>query len=339
MFKGKLSTRRHAVAAWPALALAAAASLASPWFAASAYADEPWPAQTVRIVVGYPAGTSPDLVARVISEPLAKALGRVVIIDNKPGASGNLGVDAVVKSTDGYTFGLTTNGPLTTSKALFAKLPYDPAKDIKPLSLAATSPMVLVSDIKLPATNLAEFLAYAKQQQGGISYGSIGVGSGSHLTMEMFAGQANMPTVHIPYQGFPQVTTAIIGEQIQAGFMAPSGALVQARANKVRILGVSSQARSSLVPDVPTIAEAASLPGFRAELWIAAFGPASMPDAVAARLASEINRILLTAEVRQKLLDQGWQSVGAGPEQLRTRITQDTVLWSNVIQKAGIRPE
>lgn len=297
------------------------------------------PGAVVHLIVGYPAGTSPDIVARVIAEPLGQALGKTVVVENKPGAAGNLGVDAVVKSTDGATFGITTNGPLTTSKALFAKLPYDPAKDVKPLSLAATSPLVLVSGLDVPVATMGEFLAYARKQPEGVTYGSIGIGSGSHLTMELFASEASLKMVHVPYQGFPQVTTAIIAGQIQSGFMAPSGALAQARAHKVRLLGVSSSERSELVPDVPTIAEGARLPGFRAELWIAAFGPASMPQGVADQLTAQINRILASPEVKHKLLQQGWQAVAGSPDTLRARIEQDTAIYGKVIARAGIHPE
>ena len=303
------------------------------------FAADAWPTKPLRIVVGYPSGTSPDTVARLIQPGLSKALGQPVVIENKPGAGGNIGVDLVAKSQDGHTIGFTTNGPLTSSKTLYAKLPFDPARDIKPLSLSAVSPLVLAIDNNVPVTNLKEFITWAKSQDQGVSYGSIGNGSGSHLTMELFGHRAGLRMLHVPYQGFPQVTSAIIAHDVQSGFMAPSGALVQGRAGKMRILGISSSRKSELLPDVPTIAEGAGLPDFNAELWIAAFAPASMPDTVAQRVAAEINAVLRQTEARAKLAEQGWEARGDSPHVLLKRIADDTRLWERVIQQSNIRAE
>ncbi|MEJ7929676.1 tripartite tricarboxylate transporter substrate binding protein [Ramlibacter sp. AN1015] len=313
-------------------ALAATCSLAN-----AQSADSNWPQQPVKLIVGFPAGTSPDLVARTISEPLSKSLGTPVVVENKPGAGGNIGVQQVNLARDGHTFGVTTNGPLTTSKQLYSKLPYDPIKDIKPISLAATSPLVLVTSTSVPANNLKEFIAWAKQKQGGATYGSVGLGSGSHLTMELFASRAELPMVHVPYQGFPAVTNAILGQQIDAAFMAPSGALAQAKAGKVKLLGITSAKPSPLVPDVPTIAE--TLPNFEAELWTAAIAPASMPEPVAARLTKEISEILQRPEIKEALLKQGWQAQGTDAQGLVKRIEADTGVWSKVIQQANVKVE
>ena len=208
-----------------------------------------------------------------------------------------------------------------------------------PLSLAATSPLVLVQDIALPPTSLKDFLAWARTQPEGVTYGSIGQGTGSHLTMELFASKTGARMVHVPFQGFPQVANAILGHQVQTGFMAPSGALAQARAGRLRLLGVSSPQRSPLVPDVPTIAEAAGIADFQAELWVAAFGPASMPPEVARRLGAEINAVLKLPDVRDKLLLQGWQALGADADALRKRIADDTAVWTRVIQQARVSVE
>lgn len=306
---------------------------------ASAAESQSWPTQTVRIIVGYPPGASPDTLARLIADPLSRAIGKAVIVENKQGAAGNLGVDAVVKSSDGHTLGITTFGPLTTSKRLFKHLPYDPAKDVTPLSLAATSPLVLVCDVSLPLTSLKEVLAWAKIQQDGVTYGSIGIGTGSHLAMELFATKSGIQVVHVPYQGIPQVTTAILSHQVQAAFMPPSGALAQSKAGKLRMLAVSAPQRWPLMPDLPTVAEAADLPEFKGELWIGVFGPATMPPAVAARLSAEIDTVLKQPEIRDQLLSQGWQVVGGGAEVLRRRMANDTVLWGRVIQEAKVPME
>ena len=307
--------------------------------AASSAENAAWPTQNVRIIVGYPSGASPDTLARLVADPLSRVLGKPVVVENKPGAAGNLGVDAVVRSTDGHTFGITTFGPLTTSKHLFKKLPYDPATDVLPLSLSATSPLVLVCDINLPPTSLKDFVAWAKGQPDGVTYGSIGLGTGSHLAMELFASKTGIRVLHVPYPGIPQVTTAILGHQVQTAFMPPSGALAQAKAGKLRMLAVSSAQRWPLMPDLPTVAEAAGLADFRGELWIGAFGPVTMPPEAAARLGTEINAILKQPEVREKLLQQGWEVVGGGSDVLRRRMADDTALWTRVIQEAKVPAE
>lgn len=302
-------------------------------------AAEAWPSRPVRLIVGYPAGTSPDLVARAIQPALSQALGQPVIIENKPGAGGNIGVDQVVRATDGHTFGITTNGPLTTSQKLYPRLPYDVAKDIKPLSLAATSAQVLVTDTNVPTKTAKEFVTWGKAQRDGVTFGSIGVGTGSHLTMELFARRAGVKMLHVPYQGFPQITQAMIAHDLQSAFMAPSGAIEQANAGKVRVLGISSAQRSPQFPDVPTIAEAAGLPGFNAELWIAAFAPTSMPPEIATRLAKEINAVLMRSDVRAQLAAQGWDARGESPQALARRIADDTRLWGQIIEQANVRIE
>ena len=315
----------------------AAASLALAVTPAARAAD--WPTQVVKIVVGYPAGTSPDLVARIVAEPLATALGQPVIVENKPGAGGNIGVDAVARASDGHTIGLTTNGPLTTAPQLYKTLPYDVDKDLRPLSLTAVSTQVLVVPASLPANTLPEFLAYAKANPGKVAFGSIGVGSGSHLTGELFAARTGIEMLHVPYQGFGQVMNAILAGQVQAGFMAPSGALAQAKAGKVKVLAVTSSKPSPAAPGIPTVAAAANLPHFEAELWNGAIAPKSMPDAVATRLTTEIVKILHSPDVKAKLAAQGWEAVGSTPQEMSQRIAADTQLWGDVIQRAEVKIE
>lgn len=318
------------------LAALFAASLASA--TSFSHAQDDWPSQPVKVIVGYPPGTSPDMVARIIAEPLAQSLGKPVVVENRPGAGGNIGVQAVTSSKDTHTFGFTTNGPLTTAKQLYAKLPYDPMKDVQPISLAATSPLVLIMNTDAPPKNLAEFISWAKAQPQPVSFGSIGQGSGSHLTMELFAARAGIRMLHVPYQGFPQVTNAILGQQLNTAFMAPSGALTQYKAGKVKVLGVSSPQPTPLAPDVPTIA-ASGLPGFQAELWVAAFGAASLPAPVVTRLNREIGAILQRPDVREKLLAQGWQAQGGGAEVLSRRIADDTQVWTQIIRDAKVQVE
>ena len=298
-----------------------------------------WPTQPVKLIVGFPAGSSPDLVARTISEPLAQMLGQPVVVDNKPGAGGNIGTDAVAKATDNQTFGITINGPLTTAPKLYRKLPYDVDKDLRLLSLAAVSPQVLVVDADMPVQTVPDFLKYAKAHKPSLAFGSVGIGSGSHLTAELFATQTGLDLLHVPYQSFPQVTNAIVAHQIQVAFMAPSGALAQAKAGKVKVLAVTSAKPSDAAPGLPTVADAAHLPGFEAELWIGAIAPKSMPQPIADKLTQAIEKILHSPETREKLALQGWDAVGSTPKEMAERVQADTRLWGDVIKRADIKIE
>ncbi len=328
-------TRRQALTE---LAMLAAAGVVPGQALAQKTATAPaWPNKPLRIVVGFPAGSSPDLLARLLAEPLSKALGQPVVVDNKPGAGGNIGVDAVAKATDGHTIGLSGNGPLTSAKLLFSKLPYDPVKDLRPISLMASSPLLLVGSADVPANNMQELMLYARNQGDKLNYGSIGAGSGAHLTMELLKAQSGIRPVHVPFQSFPQVLNAMLGKQIELGFMVPTAAVAQAKAGKVKLFAVSTSSRSSLLPELPTIAEAANLPRFDAAVWNGVFGPVSMPVADAQRVSAEIARIVRTPEIRQRLYDQGWQALGTAPEGLALRMKADTVLWGGVIAMTGTK--
>lgn len=296
-----------------------------------------WPTQPLRIVVGFPAGSSPDMMARVLAEPLSKALGQSVIVDNRPGAGGNIGVDLVAKSKDGHTIGLSTNGPLTSAKFLYTNLPYDPSRDLRPISLVASSPLLLVGAAHVPANTLQELLLFARNQGDKLNYGSIGTGSGAHLTMELLKSQSGIRPVHIPFPGFAQVINAMISKQVELGFMVPSLALPQAKAGKIKLFAVSTRSRSTLLPELPTIAEAATLPRFDAGVWNGVFAPASMPMAQASLIAEEIARIVRLPDVRQRLFDQGWQALGTAPEGLAIRMKSDSILWGGVIAITGIK--
>jgi len=260
-----------------------------------------------------------------------------VIVDNKPGAGGNIGVDAVAKSTDGHTIGLTGNGPLTSAKQLYAKLPFDPVKDLRPISLTASSPLLLAASNTVPANTLQELMLYARNQGDKLNYGSIGAGSGAHLTMELLKVQSGIRPVHVPFQSFPQVVNAMIGKQIELGFMVPSVAVPQAKAGKIKIFAVSTGTRSTLLPELPTIAEAGNLPRFDVAVWNGVFGPASMPAPIAQRISEEIARIVRQSDIRQRLFDQGWQALGTAPEGLERRMKSDSVLWGGVIAMTGTK--
>lgn len=292
-----------------------------------------WPTGPVHVYVGFPAGSSPDLLARIVTEPLAQKLGQPIVIENKPGAGGVIGIQQMLAAKrDGHSFGTTINGPLTTSPRLVPDIGYDVARDIAPVALIATSPLVLAVGKDGPA-DLAAFVEAAKAEPEALSYGSVGQGSGAHLTAELFANAAGAQMLHIPFASYAEVTTAIMGGEIDSGFMAPSAALEQVKAGNLTLLGVTSAEPFAQTPDVPVMAGQAGLPAdFKAELWNAFIAPAGTDPAIIARLNSEIDAILAQPEVQQKLLEMGWVAAPGTPEALAQRIADDTAVWGTVIE-------
>ncbi len=304
------------------------AAFASPGFAAD------WPSAALHVYVGFPAGSSPDTIARLIADPLAEALGQPVVVENKPGAGGVIGVQQMLAHNDGLSFGVTINGPLTTAPRMIADLGYDPLTDIAPVNLIATTPLVLATAADFPANTVGEFIAKAKAAPGDVSYGSVGHGSGAHLTAELFSMDAGIEMLHVPFSAYAEVTTSIIGGEIDSGFMAPSAALPQVEAGKMKMLGVTSSEPFPQVPDVPVIAGQAGMPdNFRAELWDAFIAPAGTDPAVIEKLNTEIVKILKDPAVVEKLLAMGWKVTPGAPEDLAERITTDTAVWGKVLDR------
>ena len=295
-----------------------------------------WPNKPIRILVGFPGGSTPDMAARTLAEPLSKVLGQPVIIENKPGASGNIAADQVAKATDDHTLGVVINGNLTSAKLLYPKLPYDPAKDFTPISLIATAPLVLVAPPNLPSG--AEFFNAARNGGSKWNYGSVGNGSVGHLGMELLKSKAgDLAAVHVPYQGNPQVVTALLGGQIQMALIPPGIALPQIRAGKLKAIGLTS-GRSALAPEIASLADA-EVRNFNLEVWTALVGPANLSKAAKARLTQEVSKIIRDADTRQKLFNQGWQAVGTSPEGLSTRIRSETSIMGGIITMRNIRIE
>ncbi|MDB5818548.1 MAG: transporter substrate-binding protein [Rhizobacter sp.] len=319
-------------------AAAGALALSLPTFALRALAQS-WPSRPIKMVVPFPAGSSPDFVARLIGDPLGRALGQVIVIDNRPGASGNLGTGLVAHAEpDGYTLLFTIQGPLTTSPLLFKNLGYDPVKDLAPITLVATSPNVLVVDPKLGVNTLAEFVKLAKQRKGELNYGSVGNGSAAHLAMELFKTRAGIDLVHVPYQGFPQVMNGILGGQIQAGIMVPSIAMGQVKAGKMKALAVTTLGRAAALPDIPTFAEQ-GYPDFEAISWQAVLAPARTPQPIIDRVSTELVRIIKSDDVRGKLLGQYFGAAGTAPAGLSGLMKTERTRWGEVIKAAGVQPE
>lgn len=297
-----------------------------------------WPSKPLKILVGFPAGTSPDLVARTLAEPLSKALGQPVIVENRPGAGGNIAADLVAKAKDEHTIGVMINGNLTIAKLLNPKTPYDPAKDLAPISLISTAPLVLAAPANAPGSSAADFLAAARASGTQWSYGSPGVGTVGHIGMELLNARIGMAPVHVPYPGYPQVVTAMVGGQIQLSMLPPGLALAQARAGKIKVLGVTSAGRSTLVPDVPSLSEV-GVKNFQLEIWNGVAGPASMPKPVIAKLSKLFSDITRTPDVRQKLFQQGWQVVGSSSEGLANRMRADYAVLGKIIADRSIKAE
>jgi tripartite-type tricarboxylate transporter receptor subunit TctC len=322
-----------------ALALALAAAF-SPALAQSttAAATPGWPSKPVKLVVGFPGGSSPDLVARTLAEPLAKALGQPVIVENKVGAGGNIAADAVAKATDDHTLGIMINGNLTIARLINPRINYDPLKDLAPISLIATAPLALAAPANAPGATAQEFFAAARASGDRWNYGTPGVGTVAHIGMELLKNKAGINPVHVPYPGNPQVINAIIGGQIQLSLLPPAMAAAQARAGKLRVIGVTSSGRSTLVPEYPSLAEA-GVKDFNLEIWNAVAAPRSLPQPVAARLSALFSEIARSPEVRAKLFQQGWQVKGTTAEGLANRIQTDTRALGAVITSQGIKAE
>lgn len=315
----------------------AAGSAFLPWPAALAQgslAPARWPTKPIRIVVGFPGGSSPDLTARALAEPLSKALGQPVIVDNRPGASGNIAADLVAKATDGHTLGLMINGNLTIAKLLNPKTPYDPVRDLAPVSLIATAPLVLVAATSAVGPG-QDFVKAGLQAGDTWNYGSPGQGTVAHLGMELLKARTGLAPVHVPYSGNPQVVNAMVGGQIQLALLPPGLAMPQVRSGKLRALAVTSSGRSTLVPELPSLGEL-GIQGVDLEVWNALAAPMSLPKAVLNRLAMLVTEMTRGPDMRQRLFNQGWQVVGSSPEGLANRMRQDTALLGGVITRLGL---
>ena len=297
-----------------------------------------WPSKPLRIIVGFPGGSSPDLTARAFAEPLSKALGQPVIVENKVGAAGNIAADYVSKATDDHTIGLMINGNMTIAKLLNGKLPYDPLKDLTPVSLLGTSPLVLTAPANAPGSNATEFLAAARAAGDKWNYGTPGVGTVGHLGMELLKARAGLKAVHVPYPGYPQVATAMIAGDLHLSMLPTALANAQIKAGKLKAIGITSSGRSTLVPDLPSLSEA-GVKDFNLEIWNGVAAPNSMPKPVVARLSNLFSEIARSPEMRQNLFQQGWTVAGTSAEGLAIRIQSDTATLGEIIRSQGIKAE
>lgn len=305
--------------------------------AISGAAQAHWPEKTIHLVVPFPPGSSPDILARTIAEPLSNTLGQAIVVENKPGAGGNIGTRAVAKSApDGYTLLYTINGPLVTAPTLYKKtLGYDPRKDLAPITLVATSPNALAVPASLNVDTVQEFITLTGARKGALNYGSVGVGSSAHLAMEMFKQQAQIDLAQIPYASFPQIMTAMIGGDIQAAFMVPAIAMPQVKTGKVKALAVTSLQPSDTLPGIPTMASQGFL-DFEAISWNAILAPAGTPEPIIERLNQALTEIINSDAVRQQLTLQYFTPAPSTPQALAERIQHEKNRWDAVIERLNL---
>jgi tripartite-type tricarboxylate transporter receptor subunit TctC len=296
-----------------------------------------WPAdRPIHLIVPFPAGSSPDLLARALAEPLSKKLAQSIVVENKPGAGGNIGTRVVAQApADGYTLLYTINGPLVTAPALYKKtLGYDPLKDLAPITLVATSPNVLIVSKTFEGT-LRDFIQQAQAKPGALNYGSVGPGSASQLAMELFKRQAKIDLLHVPYSGFPQVTTAMLAGDIQAAFMVPAIAMPQIKEGKVKALGLTSLTAIDSLPGLQPLAQQ-GWPGFEAISWNAILAPGGTPAIITQTLQRALMDILASEDIKQKFTAQYFTPVGSSAEQLRQMMVLEQTRWEKVIEQLGL---
>jgi tripartite-type tricarboxylate transporter receptor subunit TctC len=324
-----MTTKRHllrVLAALPMLGMTAA------------WAQPAWPTKPVRLVVGFPGGSSPDLMARALADGLAKALGQPVVVDNRPGASGNIAADHVAKATDEHTLGVVINGNLTVAKLINPATPFDPARDFAPISLLGTAPLVVTASGDAVGTTPAELIAWAKSLGDKGNYGTPGNGTVAHLGMELLKSKTGIAAAHVPFAGNPQVVTALIAGQVQLALLPPGIAMPQVKAGKLKAVAVTSPARSPLVPDVPPLRDG-GVSGTDLEVWTALVGPASLPKPVIARLSAAVAEVMRQPETQARVLAGGWHGLGSAPEVLAQRMKADTAQLSEIIISRNIKTD
>ncbi len=296
---------------------------------------QPYPAHPVKLVVPFPPGSTPDIVGRTLGAKLQEALGQPFVVENRTGAGGNIGTQAVAKApADGYTLLIGINGPIATNKYLYRSLPYDPDKELAPISLLATAPQLLVVVPALGVDSFGGFIDYARSHPGRIAYGSVGSGSASHLTMELLKGETQIELAHVPYRGFPPAVTDMLAGNIQAMFAIIPGVLPHVRAGKMKALAVTALKRSQLTPEVPSVAEL-GFPQLESLAWIGLLAPAATPRVVLERLSAETMRHVQAADVRELLGKQGFDVVAGTPEDFQRWIRAESGKWARVIKASG----
>ena len=296
-----------------------------------------YPARPVRLIAPSTPGDAPDVIARLIALRLSPVLGQPVVVENRPGAGGVIGSEVAAKSApDGYTLIMGNAGSHGINAAVYSKLPYDIQRDFAPVSQVAIAPNVMVINPAIPAKSVAEFIAYAKNQPGKLSYASGGNGSSAHMSMELFKAMSGVDIQHVPYKGSSPALTDVMAGQVAVfiGNMPPTVPLV--KAGKLRALAVTTKARSALMPELPTISEA-GLPGFETVAWFGVLAPTGTPPEIVKKLSTEIGKIARSPEMREKLLAMGAEPIGGTPGEFKAVIDSDIAKWKALAQKEGIK--
>ena len=307
-------------------------------FAQNAFAQA-YPTHSIRLVVPFPAGGTTDILARAAAQKLSESLGQAVVVDNRPGAAGNIGADLVAKSApDGYTLLMGTVGTHAINPSLYAKMPYDHVKDFVPVVLVAGVPNVLAVYPAFPVNSVAELIALAKSKPGTINFASSGSGTSIHLSGELFKTMAGVDMTHIPYKGSSPALTDLMGGQVQIMFDNLPSSLPLIKAGKLRAIAVTSLKRAPALPDVPTISES-GLPGFEASSWFGVLAPAGTPAPIVAKLNADVNKWLQSPEAREQLLAQGANAAGGTPEQFAAHIRAETEKWAKVVKASGAKAD
>jgi tripartite-type tricarboxylate transporter receptor subunit TctC len=298
-----------------------------------------YPAKPIRFVVPYPAGGPVDTVARLLGQKISESTRQPVIVDNKPGAGGNIGADAVAKSApDGYTILMGAVATHAINPSLYASMPYDAVKDFIPVSQVASTPNVLVVNPSVPAASVREFIAFAKANPGKLNFGSGSTGSAGHLAGELFKTMAGVDMVHVPYKGAAPAMQDLVAGQIQLMFDNLASSLGQIRAGKVKALAVTTAKRSALAPELPTISES-GLPGFDISTWFGVFVPAGTPREVVARLHDEVARALASSDLRERMLALGAEPVASRPEEFAGYIRQEADKYARLVKASGAKAD
>ncbi len=297
-----------------------------------------WPSKPLRFVVPFPPGGGNDILARVVADKLALLLAQPVVVDNKPGAGGNIGTDLVAKSSpDGYTV-LLTNAALPIIPALFKDLPFDVQSDFEHIAALGTSQFVLVAGPSVPARNVQELVKLAKSQPGKLSFASVGVGTPLHLGMELFQSMTGTALLHVPYKGTAPALADVAAGRVDLMFPTYSGAKTFVQSGKIRLLAAGGTARMQSAPEIPTVSEA-GVPGFGVDGWYGIAVAAKTPEHIVERLAREIRAVVQQAEVKEKLIGMGFDITYEGPPELRNRIRREAAMWARLIKEVGIKAE
>jgi tripartite-type tricarboxylate transporter receptor subunit TctC len=296
-----------------------------------------YPGKTVRILVGFAPGGSTDILARLIAQEMTKNVGQQVVVDNRPGAGGNIAAELTSKAPpDGHTLFACTTGVFAIQPFLYSKLPYDPEKGLVPVTQTGSLPYIVVVHPSLPVKNVKDFIAFAKARPGEINYASSGIGTASHLSAALFASAAGLKMVHVPYKGTGNAMSDLLAGQVVMIFDQPVSSLPHVQAGKLRVLGISSGTRFPTLKDIPTIAEQ-GLPGFEAISWAGICAPGGTPKPIVDRVYSEVAKVLKVPDIRDRLLRDGIEPIGSTPEQFLEHTKKEAIKWGKVVKDSGAR--